>query len=293
MNEQSGVPAHNNAWKTFWDRGGWWKALVFVVVYLALYQLLPVLATPVTADMVDRENTFATPGSVFASLLLPVVIGSILLIVFALTVRWLPVPLFGRQPVAGRWWMWFAPVLVLIPIVLRLFGTDYSQYTVAVIVTVFITGLFIGFSEELLTRGVAVVLLRRAGYNEWVVAALSSLFFALLHSVNFFTQPFITVAYTLFYTFCFGILMYLVMRVTGSIIWAMVLHGLTDPTTFLATGGVDEMNSTADSPLLDFVNPSTLLLCFGALVLLIFVRGNARGRAAAGEPERDFTSTSS
>ena len=49
-----------------------------------------------------------------------------------------------------------------------------------------------------------------------------------------------TVAVTVVYTFCFGMCMYLAMRVTGTIWAAIVLHGLTDPTTILSTGGVDE-----------------------------------------------------
>ncbi|BDZ65416.1 CPBP family intramembrane glutamic endopeptidase [Agromyces mangrovi Wang et al. 2018] len=286
MTEQA-TPARTNPWKSFWDRGGWWKALLFVAVYLAAYTYLPFLAQPFMGDALDVDSALETPASVFFGIMLPLVIGSILLIVFALTVRWLPVPLFGRQPVRGRWWMWFAPALILIPILLRAFGTDYSQYSVAVIATVFLTGAFVGFSEELLTRGVVVVLLRRAGHNEWVVAFLSALFFAALHSVNFFTgQDPQTVLGTLFYTFCFGLMMYLVMRVTGSIVWAMVLHALTDPTTMLATGGVDEQNVQTTNVLIGLVAPATVLMFVGALVMLVFIRGDANGRAAAEEPER-------
>ncbi|WP_353813566.1 CPBP family intramembrane glutamic endopeptidase [Agromyces sp. SYSU T00266] len=287
MTEQSTAPARTNAWTAFWDRGGWWKALAFVVVYLAAYQFLPLLASPLVSGAIDRENVFATPESVFVALAFPLVVGSVLLVAFALTVRWLPSPLFARQPVRGRWWMWIAVVLVLIPVVLRALGTDYGRYSVPVILMVFATGALVGFSEELLTRGVAVVLLRRAGYNEWVVAALSALLFAALHSANFFTgQDAGTVSFTIFYTFCFGILMYLVMRATGSIVWAMILHGLTDPTTMLASGGVDELNSGTTNVFIGLVSPATVLLMVGALVLLVFIRGNAEGRAAAGEPER-------
>ncbi|WP_438854398.1 CPBP family intramembrane glutamic endopeptidase [Agromyces sp. M3QZ16-3] len=287
MTEQTTTPARTNAWKAFWDRGGWWKALGFLAVYLAAYQFLPLLASPLLSGAIDRENVFATPQSVFVAITFSLVVGSVLLIAFALTVRWLPSPLFARQPVRGRWWMWIAVVLVLIPIVLRALGTDYGRYSVSVILMVFVTGAFVGFSEELLTRGIAVVLLRRAGYNEWVVAALSALLFAALHSSNFFTgQDVATVSFTIFYTFCFGILMYLVMRATGSIVWAMVLHGLTDPTTMLASGGVDELNSATTNVFIGFVSPATILLVVGALVLLIFIRGHAHGRAAEGELER-------
>jgi len=64
------------------------------------------------------------------------------------------------------------------------------------------------------------------------------------------------------------------MRVTGFLIWAMILHALTDPTTILATGGIDEITSDAsDSGLIVLVSLSTFLLIFAGYVLLIFIRG--------------------
>jgi len=262
-------------WRAFWNRGGWWKAALVVVGYLGVYQLLPLLLLPLTRPMMD-EDLFATPGSVFAGLVLPVVLGSIVLLAFAWSLGWLPRPLFGRQPVRGRWWMWSAPVLVLIPVALRLFGIDYAEYSAGVIVMTFVAGLFIGLSEELVTRGIVVTLMRKAGHGEWAVAAVSALLFALMHTVNALTgQAITTVGFTLLYTFAFGILMYLTMRVTGSIVWAMVLHGLTDPTTFLASGGVDEVGGGAEHPLLALAGPATIVLIVGALVLLIFIRGRA------------------
>ncbi|MCB0910436.1 MAG: CPBP family intramembrane metalloprotease [Propionibacteriaceae bacterium] len=277
-----------NAWQRFWNRGGWWKAVGFAAVYLVLYQVLPLAFAPWLGGLIDHENTFATPASVFVAIGLALAIGSVLLVVFSLTVGWLPRPLFGRQPVEGRWWMWFAPVLVLVPILLRVFGTDYSAYSAGVIAVTFLTGALVGFSEELLTRGIAVTLLRRHGYREWAVAVLSSLVFALLHSANLLTgQSLFFVSYLLVYTFTFGLLMYLVMRVTGNIVWAMLLHGLTDPTTMLATGGVDQASTSAQGPLLGLVGPATILMMVGAIILAIFIRGDARGRACASEPARE------
>lgn len=51
------------------------------------------------------------------------------------------------------------------------------------------TGLCIGLAEELVTRGLTVNLLRRAGYGEKAVILLSSLIFALMHSVNALSEP--------------------------------------------------------------------------------------------------------
>jgi membrane protease YdiL (CAAX protease family) len=279
--------ARTSRWKGFWNRGGWWKAFGLAVVYLAVYELLPFAAVPFTSGAVDPDDLFATPASVFVGLALPVIVGSVVLLAFAWSIGWLPKPLFGRQPVKGSWWMWIAPVVVAIPIVLRLLGIDYGAYSAGVIAMTFVAGAFIGLSEELLTRGLAVALLRRCGYDEWVVAALSTLVFAMLHSVNLFTgQAIATVGFTVLYTFAFGILMYLTLRVTGNLIWPIILHALTDPTTFLASGGIDQANAGTDSPLLVLAGPATFLLIAAGFVLLIFIRGNAHGRASAEEAAR-------
>ncbi|KHK99544.1 hypothetical protein LK09_02665 [Microbacterium mangrovi] len=276
--------AQTTGWRGFWNRGGWWKALLVVVVYGGVYQLLPFVFLPLTRGLM-RPDPFSTPGSVFATFTLAVLIGSVVLALFAWSLGWLPRPLFSRQPVRGRWWMWIAVVLVAIPILLRLFGTDYARYSAAVIVLTFATGLLVGFSEELLTRGLVVTLMRKGGYNEWVVAAISALLFAALHSTNIFSgQGVLTVGFTIVYTFAFGVLMYLVMRVTGNLVWAMLLHGLTDPTTFLATGGVDKVGAVAPSTLVALAAPATQLLIVGGFVLLIFIRGRAYRETTATTP---------
>ncbi|MFF5790864.1 CPBP family intramembrane glutamic endopeptidase [Paeniglutamicibacter sp. NPDC012692] len=281
---ESALNLGGSKWKSFWNRGGWWKALAFAVVYLALYELVPLAASPFLGGAIDNDNIFATPQSIFVAVTLGLVIGSLILAAFAWSVGWLPRPLFARQPVKGSRWMWIAPALVLAPIVLRLFGTDYGRYSAGVVAMMFVTGAFVGFSEELLTRGVAVTLLRRRGYGEWAVAALSSLIFALLHSVNLLSgQPLSTVAATVGYTFAFGMLMYLTLRVTGNLVWPMLLHALTDPATMLASGGIDVDNSGTQNPLLSAAGLSTMLVIAAGFILLVFIRGNARGRASARE----------
>jgi membrane protease YdiL (CAAX protease family) len=75
---------------------------------------------------------------------------------------------------------------------------------------VLFAGLCIGRAEEGVTRGFAVTLLRKAGYRELAVAALSSLLFAASHSVNILAgQSPIAVGLTVVSTFLFGIGRYL------------------------------------------------------------------------------------
>jgi len=277
--------ARTTGWAGFWDRGGWWKAIVFAAVYLAVYLGVGWVIDKTAGDAIDFDDVFGDPLSVFLAVALPLVIGSIVLFAFAASVRWLPRPLFGRQPVTGRWWMWIAPVLVVITFVLRLFGIDWAAYTGGVIATTFLAGLFVGIAEEVLTRGIVVTLLRRHGYREWAVAVLSSLVFALLHTTNLLSgQPVLTVLVTVGFAFGFGMMMYLTLRVTGNLVWPIVLHALTDPSTILATGGIDVAGSN-HSPLLSFAGLSTFVFLAFALIAMVFIRGTANGRAAAGEPE--------
>lgn len=276
-----GVPAPERRWRRFWDSGGFWKAITFAAAYLALYTGVSLIIVVVWGDSVDGRDLFGDPLSVFIGVALPVTIGAVILLAFALSVGWLPRPLFSRQPVRGRGWMWLAPALVVITIVLRVFGIDWGEYTVAVVLTTFLAGIFIGLSEELLTRGVVVTLLRRHGYGEWIVAVVSSAVFGLLHFSNLIGgQSIVVVLPTVGFAFGFGLMMYLTLRVTGNLIWPIVLHALTDPTTFLATGGID-VHGTNTSPLLPIAGLSTIVFLLFALVALVFIRGNANGRASA------------
>ena len=85
-----------------------------------------------------------------------------------------------------------------------------------------------------------------------------------------------TVGFTVVYTFAFGVLMYLTLRSTGFLVGAMILHGLTDPTTILAVGGIDELRTGSESnDLLDAAGLFTIPLIAIGFVLLIFIRGKA------------------
>jgi hypothetical protein len=115
------------------------------------------------------------------------------------------------------------------------------------------------------------------------VAPLSSLVFALSHSVNLLNgQKVTTVAFTVVYTFAFGVLMYLSMRVIGFLVAAMVLHAATDPTTILAVGGVDELRTRAKTnDLFEAAGFVTFPLILTGFVLLIFIRGRVPVRRTA------------
>ena len=110
-----------------------------------------------------------------------------MLVAFAASLGWLK-ELFARQPLGGSGWMWIAIAVVLAINISALLAIDYEEAGFAVVGTWLLTGLFIGFAEEVLTRGFVVNLMRKAGHREIAVALASAGIFAALHFGNVFTS---------------------------------------------------------------------------------------------------------
>lgn len=257
----------------FWERGGWWKAVLVTVAYLAIYLGISQIVVLTLGHLIDDGGPFASVTNVLIELTLPIGAGALVIVAFLAAIGWLK-PILGRQPITGRPWMWVAVAVVAYPIALRLIGIDYGSFPVGVVAVTLITGLVIGIAEELVTRGAGVALLRKAGHKELTVAVVSSALFALMHLINAIgTGISLTIVVLLVYTFCFGICMYLIMRVTGSIVWAIVAHGLTDPTLFLATGGIDTAVAGAQNIWLTVASTGNWAVILFGIVALFLIRG--------------------
>lgn len=253
-------------WKRFWERGGWWRALLLTAAYFALFQLLSLVLAPLAGQVQDPAGT----AGVAVFYLLPELIGALILAAFTLSVGWWR-ELFGRQPIRGRGWMWIAIVVVLLFNVLRFATIDYGKVGFDFVLTWLLTGLLIGLTEEVLTRGLVVNLMRKAGYREIVVAVVSALLFAGLHAGNLLSgQSVLATAIQVLYTFAFGICMYLALRVTGTIIAPILLHASTDPSIFLLTA------YPSDSPVTPFAAFGNIAVIVAGFVMLIFIRGRVQ-----------------
>ncbi|MEV5070464.1 CPBP family intramembrane metalloprotease [Microbacterium sp. LMI12-1-1.1] len=263
-----------NTWKRFWERGGWWRALILVVGYFVLYQGAALALGPIAPSIGDTESA----GYVLFFFVLPIVIGGVILILFGLSVGWLR-ELFGPQPIRGRGWMWIAVAVVLIFNVLRFATVDYAELDFGYVAAWLLAGLCIGFAEEVLTRGYVVNLMRKAGHPEIAVALVSAALFSALHASNLLLgqSPFATLL-QLLYTFAFGICMYLALRVTGNLIWPILLHASTDPSIFLQAA------HPADGTLATIAGFGNIPVILVGLLAIIFIRGRVdatRGAADA------------
>lgn len=259
MTEQTTTPR----WRAFWERGGWWRALVLAAAYLVLYEGLSFAFVPL-ADGIDDPMSAA---AVLVYYVLPIAVGSALLIAFIWSVGWFR-EIFGPQPIRGRAWMWIAAAAVLIFNILRFATIDYAATGPGVVAAWLLAGLFVGFAEEVLTRGIVVNLLRRSGYREIVVAVVSAAVFAGLHSANLLSgQALLPTLIQLGYTFAFGVCMYLALRVSGTIIVPILLHASTDPSIFLQTA------HRTGGTLGEIAGLGNIVVIVAGLVLLICIRG--------------------
>jgi len=281
-------------WQTregFWNRGGWWKALLVTVAYLAVFLGISQLVGLTLGHLIDDGGPLASATNVLLELVLPIGLGALVIVLFLAAIGWLK-PVFGRQPIGGRSWMWIAVAVVAYPIILRLIGLDYGSFPAGVVLVTLLAGLVIGIAEELVTRGAGVALLRKGGYSERMVAVLSSVLFATMHLINAIgTGISLTIIALLVYTFFFGICMYLIMRVTGSIVWAILAHALTDPMTILSTGGVDTAVEGAQNVWLTVASTGNYAVIIFGIVALFLIRGRVNEAGAAAPATTTNTAT--
>ncbi|MDI2033726.1 CPBP family intramembrane glutamic endopeptidase [Paenarthrobacter nitroguajacolicus] len=250
-------------WKSFWEKGGWWRAVLLAAVYFILYELGSLLFAPLALSISDQESA----AFILAVYGLPILLGCILLTLFGWSVGWLR-GLFARQPIHGRGWMWIAVIAVLAFNILRMATIDYNSVGLDVVATWLLAGLFVGFAEETLTRGFVINMLRKARYREIVVAVISGGIFAGLHAGNLLSgQSLFVTLFQLLYTFAFGICMYLALRLSGSLIVPILLHASTDPSIFLQTA------HAAEGPLAAIAGLGNIVVIVVGLGSLFFIRG--------------------
>jgi hypothetical protein len=65
----SDLTAPTNGWTSFWNRGGWWKALLAAVGYLVLYNGSSALIGIALRGHMDLTDTFGSSQAVFFALL--------------------------------------------------------------------------------------------------------------------------------------------------------------------------------------------------------------------------------
>lgn len=160
----------------------------------------------------------------------PLASGAVVLVVGVSWFGWWR-PAIVDQVRAPRW-MIVGPILMALLAVVGLIASDKSDTTLAMVGLLVVGSLLVGFCEEMATRGVLIVGFR-ASFTEPMVWFLSTLCFGLLHLPNGLFGAGPVAILQVFLAFSAGTMLYLTRRITGSLIWAMLLHGLWDFSSFV------------------------------------------------------------
>jgi membrane protease YdiL (CAAX protease family) len=202
-------------------------------------------------------------------------ISTVLLAVTTSLLGWWRPALFDRAR-SRHLWPIFIPILAAVAGVMNLAGTDWTAYSGAFFAAS-LALLLVGFTEEIVNRGLLLVGLRSRLAEGWVWFITSALF-ALMHFINVLLgAPVAGTMTQVFTAFLGGTIFYILRRTTGSLIWPMLLHGFWDFSVFAA--GVGQPG--------DIVSIATVLyLATGILSLLcvVFVIRGANERLDVAAP---------
>ncbi|UXN28707.2 lysostaphin resistance A-like protein [Curtobacterium flaccumfaciens] len=204
-----------------------WIGVAVVVGYVALVSITQHLSGVPYPDLGDNGSTL------FRGVGISLILGAIALTVVTTLLGWWR-PAIREQHRSTSRWPVIAPALMTVLMLLNLIGTDWGAYDLGFFVASLVL-LLVGFTEEIATRGLLITALRSRLGEGWVWF-LSSLAFGLMHYVNVLSgQDFGRTSFQVLSAFLFGTVLYILRRITGTLVWAMVLHALWDFAVF-ATG---------------------------------------------------------
>lgn len=235
-----------------------WHFLLLVVIYLVIVQGTILLLADGTQD------SYGAPTStdyLIRALVVPVGIVTVFtLAVTAYLGRWDEV-FVSRRPL--RRWVLIVPAILLVTVLVVTNYPGLAAKSATFTLLLLVATLMVGFAEELMFRGVGVVVFRRNGYSEFQVGLWTTLIFGLAHGTNILTAG--TDAFLqVLLTSATGFVFYLILRSTGALVAAMCAHGLWD-FAVLSTQ-VDPANP---SPTANVAGVGLLLIL---LVVLVFRR---------------------
>ncbi|MFB6610422.1 lysostaphin resistance A-like protein [Agromyces sp. NPDC056379] len=204
----------------------WWIGILVWIAYVVVIFTVGLLS----GVPYDRYGDSA--DTLFRGPVLFLAAGAVLLVVATSVLGWWK-PALRDERRSCHAWPIIAPALMAVAIVISLTaGVDWSRIDGGYLAGLLLLGALVGFNEELVNRGILLTSLRGTVREVWVWFSTSALF-GLMHATNlFFGQELLPTLQQIGIAFLGGTAFYIVRRVSGSLIWAMVLHGAWDFTTF-------------------------------------------------------------
>lgn len=210
-------------------------------------------------------------GTLFLGAGLSLIVGAIFLAITTSLLGWWRPALFDRKHSAR--WPIFVPALMVVALLINLASTDWGSYDGAFFAASIVL-LLVGFTEEVATRGLLLTSLR-SRFGELWVWFISTAAFALMHLINALNGQSLGMTLTqVGMAFLGGTVFYILRRTTGTLIWAMLLHGLWDFSTFAVGHGTP-------GPLAALGGTVNLIAGIAGLAVVAFVIRGSKERIAA------------
>lgn len=195
---------------------------VYCVLFIGLMK-----ASGYSYDVIFNTTEGTVRGAV-----IPLVAGSVWLVLFLAYARWDHVFTDPRRLPMGVWFT-IPPVLMLVSALLRFTGVSWGPFTSSHLLAIVAAGVLVGFAEETLFRGIVLRALRNGTRHEASVVLWSSLWFGFFHLTNLITgSPMASILNQCVQASIVGVVLYLARRARGLLVVAMVLHAVWDMSSF-------------------------------------------------------------
>jgi len=126
-------------------------------------------------------------------------------------------------------WMWVLPLVMLAAAVVGVVVNDWGARGMDYVLVLALGTLIVGIAEETTFRGIVVRALRGSTSNEFLVMLFSALLFGVIHAVNILNGAEVgkTIGQVAIASIS-GIALYVTLRLTGSLLVPILLHGFYD-----------------------------------------------------------------
>ena len=205
----------------------WWQFLLLVLVYLAIIQ---VGGRVIGADVGADEN-WETAGNLLRTALIPVALSAVFVIGIATWLGWWPQII--HEPLRTQRWVRIVPVALLLAAAVGASWGNLVEQQADLVLALVVLVCLVGFTEELMFRGVGLVTFRRMHLTEAKVALYSSVVFGAAHLSNALGTGTNAIVQAIIVSLT-GYMLYLTRRWAGTIWLAMPVHGSQD---FLIASG--------------------------------------------------------
>ena len=232
----------------------WMGFVIWIGYVIVIFVVTKLVGVPF--PKVGTTAEFTWKGAV-----VDLAVAAVLLAITTAALGWWRPALFDRKRSHHKWPI-FVPIIMFLVAIANLATTDWSKFDGSFILALVALGVLVGFNEEIMARGLVLTAFRSRLPEGWVWF-LSSLLFGLMHLVNAaLGAPLAGSLTQAALAFASGTSFYIVRRVTGSLIWAMLLHGLWDVSVF-SVG-----HAALGTPFASFLAPVIAIL---ALVVVYWV----------------------